>query len=138
MDATLTALPVCRVLPEAEYHRLLSHEPFASGGLPNPAYNRIIVAEVGTEIVACWMVLTCVHVEPLWIHPEHRKRPGLIRRLWTAVAGVLQESHVLVAFGCITDADAAQNVPLALRLGFEKVAGDLYYIRVPPAAGEES
>lgn len=127
-----------RILPEDEYPRLLDFEPFASGGLPNPLYNRIIVAELdgpGGAIIAFWMVMTCVHTEPIWVHPAHRSRPGLIRRLWLTVLGILQEADVQVAFACITDKDAAQNVPLAMRLGFEKQAGDLYFVHVPQALG---
>ena len=133
-------LPLVRDLPADDWHRLATLEPFATGGLPNPAFNRILVAEVGGpggEVVGYWMVLTCVHAEPIWIKDEHRKRPGLIRRLWGAVWQVLQENDVQIAFACITDKDAASNVPLAMRLGFEKVPGDLYYIRVPPRASEK-
>lgn len=138
-------LPPVRELPPEEWERLLPFPPFDVGGLPAPEYNRIIVAELGGpggEIVAYWMVLTCVHTEPVWIHPEHRSRPGLIRRLWGGVRDILREANVTIAFACITDADAVRNVPLAMRLGFEKLAGDLFYIRVgdmgaPPAPPKE-
>lgn len=127
---TPTPIPTLRVLPDEDYPRLLAFEPFATGGLPSPAVSRILVAELGGDIVGFWGLFNAVHVEPLWIHPDHRSRPGLIRRLWTAVQSELRAAGVFTAFACIADRDAAQNVPLALRQGFERVPGDLYMIRL--------
>lgn len=132
-----TPLPATRDLPPEDWHRLATFWPFTDG-LPDPRFSRIIVAEVGGpggEIRAFWTVMTCVHVEPVWIHPDDRKRPGLVRRLWTAVHTLLLDLDVRVAFACILDKDAAQNVPLALRLGFQKLRGDLYAIYPHPGDG---
>lgn len=121
-----------RELPPDEWPRLADLPPFrAAGGLPNPDATRIIVAEAdgpGTPIIACWLILQTIHVEPLWVAEAHRGRPGLIRRLWNRVWTVLREIQAPLAFACILDADAT-NVPMAVRLGFEKAAGDLYFIR---------
>lgn len=125
-------LPTVRLLPPEEYPRLLPFPSFA-GGLPNPDTSRILVAELNGEIVGFWGLFAAVHAEPLWIHPDHRSRPGLIRRLWTALTNEMRETNTEIAFACIADTDAAKNVPLALRQGFERYAGDLYFVRVPPA-----
>lgn len=137
MTTTMTDLQR-RMLPVEEWHRLLRFTPFAQGGLPSPDATRIIVAEVGGpggEIRAFWTITGCVHVEPVWIHPEERKRPGLIRGLWRAVLDTLRENGVKVAFACILDRDAAANTPLVMRLGFEKLPGDLFMLLVPDEHG---
>jgi hypothetical protein len=127
-----------RMLPTEEWWRLLPFEPFVRGGLPSPDATRIIVAEVdgpGGEIRAFWTITGCVHVEPVWIHPEERKRPGLVRGLWRQVLETLRENGVVSAFACIMDRDAAANTPLVMRLGFQKLPGDLYLLLVPDALG---
>jgi hypothetical protein len=137
MDET-RQLPHVRVLPGEEYERLRVFPPFA-GGLPNPDFTRIIVAELGGpggELVAVWSLIQAIHAEPMWVREDHRKRAGLIRRLWTSVWSELQAVGALMAFAIVADQDAAANVPLVLRLGFEKLPADLYMIRLTPGTGQ--
>lgn len=130
MPASQTSLPTVRELPWEEWGKVAHLEPFASQGLPAPEHSRIIVAEQEGTIVAYWGLFSAIHVEPLWIHPDHRKRPGLVRRLWLAVVETLRGAGVRTAFACIADVDAAQNVPLALRHGFVRIQGDLYFVQI--------
>ena len=88
------------------------------------------MAEQEGTIVAYWGIFTAIHIEPLWIHPDYRSRAGLVRRLWTEVTATLQAANVRTAFACIADVDAAKNVPLALRHGFTRIQGDLYFVRI--------
>jgi ribosomal protein S18 acetylase RimI-like enzyme len=129
---------VVRDLPAEEWEKLRAFEPWATQGLPSEEHSRIIVAEQGGAIIAYWGIFTAIHVEPLWIHPDHRRRPGLVRRLWGSVVATLQGAGIRTAFACIADADAAQNVPLALRRGFERMPGDLYFVHVDPEVVKES
>lgn len=132
MDSTLLTrtVPAVRELPPEEWAKVAHLEPFLTAGLPSPEHSRIIVAEQEGVIVAFWGLFTAVHVEPLWIREDHRQRPGLVRRLWAAVVTTLRSAQVGTAFACIADADAARNIPLALRHGFARVPGDLYVVRV--------
>src|SRR5258708_4293676 len=101
--ATREVLTV-RELPASEFPRLASVEPFDKLGFPKPATSRVIVGEDSEGgIVAYWCVFAAIHVEPVWIHPEHRARPGLIRRLWESVRGVLVASREEIAFCNIFD-----------------------------------
>lgn len=129
-------LPTVRELPPEEWAKVAHLEPFASQGLPAPEHSRIIVAEQEGTIVAYWGAFSAIHVEPLWVHPDHRRRPGLVRRLWSGVVSTLQSAGVRTAFACIADVDAAQNVPLALRQGFQRIPGDLYFVRIDPVKKE--
>lgn len=134
MERTAELMPEVRELPPEEWDRLTPFPPF-DGGLPNPEHSRIIVAELGGPggaLVAFWGMFSAVHVEPLWIHPDHRKRPGLIRRLWLTVRQTLLDLGIHTAFAAIADRDAAQNVPLAMRIGFDRFSGDLYFVQLQP------
>lgn len=116
---------------------MLAFQPFDTQGLPPPETTRIIVAELdgpGTPIIAYWCVFTAIHVEPVWIHPDHRGRAGLVRALWRTIRGVLNGQS---AFACIFDADAPRSAPLARKLGMEKLPGDLYFLSRPAPLPED-
>lgn len=126
-----------RELPPDEFGRLIGVGPAGAELFPN-ALTRVIVAEDSEgKIVAYWWVWPAVHVEPVWISEENRWRAGMVRSLWTQVRNVLVESNIPVAFGIIGYEDALMSLPPALRLGFKKVPGDLYYIAVQPGEKEE-
>jgi hypothetical protein len=128
---------IVRDLPAEEFHRLQGIGLFEIYDLPNMQHSRAVVGEEvypdgSHKIVAYWLVFDAVHVEPLWIHPDHRKKPGFARRLWKGVQDVLVATGVPIAFACIADNDAAENLPQALRLGFKKIPGSLFFIEVRP------
>lgn len=79
-------------------------------------------------IVATWGVFATVHIEPLWIEESHRKNPGLIRGLWEAVHEILKRTSQKVSFAILAEDSPA--LPLAERLDFEKIDGDLYWVRL--------
>jgi len=124
-------------VPPAEWAARLSHiEPFKTHGFPNPALCKVLCAVApNEEVVAAWWITLAWHAEPVWIAPEHRKRPGLIRRLWERVRQELIAEGADVAFGIITD---PQVVGQASRLGFARVHGDLYFLRVNKDEEKES
>lgn len=123
---------VVRELPPEEFDLLLQSPLFQQFGLPNLQHTRVVVAqEVGTgKLAAYWMIYDAVHVEPLWIDDQHRKRPGLARQLWGGVQRVLEQTDANTAYATIADQDMAMNLPQATRLGFKKVPGALFYITV--------
>lgn len=130
---------VVRVLPPEEYHLLQGVHLFAHLPLPDREhFIPVVVQEVkSSRIVGYWFVFDAVHVEPLWIDEEYRKRPGIARRLWKGVQAELERVGAPMAFACIADQDAAQNLPQATRLGFRRVPGGLYFIEVRPENAEE-
>jgi hypothetical protein len=88
-----------------------------------------VVAAVALDgkIVAYWPIWVAVHAEPLWVAPEHRS-PQVIRGVIQALQQALAEEQVPSAFAIIGHADQAVSLPPALKLGFERVQGDLYYV----------
>jgi hypothetical protein len=130
---------VVRELPPAEFPLLLASPLFQHFGLPDLTHTRAIVAqEAGSgKLVAYWLIFDAVHVEPLWIAEEHRKRPGLARRQWKGVQDVLVETGTPTAYAMIAENDMAANLPQATRLGFRKVPGQLFFIDVKGNQPEE-
>lgn len=89
------------------------------------------VVEVDGKIVAYWPIIVTVHVEPLWISPEHRHNRQVAKLLVQQVFETLKAEGITLAFGMIADEDFVQNFPMAAKLGFQKAPGDLYFIQVP-------
>lgn len=93
---------------------------------------RVAVAEVDGAIVAYWVVWYALHIEPLWIHPDHRRAPRV-------VAGIVQEMERLVgatgepsAFAVLEQENVDLLARAAMRLGFHEAPGKLYYVVVQP------
>lgn len=94
-----------RVLDPSEWSRL--RETGAPLGTVvdqlDPAQTQIIVVEDGDQIVGCWAVLRVVHVEGAWVHPDHRKRSAVVRRLMQMMRRVARRwgaSSVLTGADC--------------------------------------
>ncbi len=123
---------IIRELGPDEVHLLYTLPPFNVEGVPAFGHSRVIVGqdkETGA-IVAYWFIFDAVHVEPVWIDFNFRKRPGLIRRLWGKVREVLEESKVPGAFAMVDNAAVMPNASQAVRLGFKRLPGELYYLRL--------
>lgn len=116
-----------RELPHEEFGRLQGVLPDYRGADPRTA--RIVVAEtVEGEIVATWCLFATVHIEPLWVAEPHRGNPGLIRGLWRKVHEILEATRQRVSFAVFEEGSPALS--LAERLGFEKIDGSLYWVRL--------
>jgi len=74
-----------RWLPPSEWHKLAGTELGEVWAILNPEHTKVCVVEHEGEILGCWSLTTCVHVEGLWIHPEHRGKAAVGRRLYSTV-----------------------------------------------------
>lgn len=97
-----------RILPPEEYGRLAGTEAAALVPQLTDAA-RVVVVERDGEILGCHVLQIVLHAEGLWIHPDHRKRSSVGRRLWTAVQQTVRDSFGVAWFmtGC-ANADVAQ------------------------------
>lgn len=121
-----------RVLDPGEYNRLQeAGGPLAGYDLSRIDHMRILGVEEHGRLIGYWAVAVLVHAEPLWLDAPARGRPSVVRKLLTALTSLLQDLECKVAFGVINDRDFDMNLPMARRLGFERVPGDLYVIQVP-------
>jgi GNAT superfamily N-acetyltransferase len=101
--------------------------------------NDIPGVEVDGRVVAYWPVWLAVHAEPLWVDPAHRT-PGTIRVLVETLFQHLRDAGVGSAFVVLGHADQQVTLSAALRLGFQRVPGDLYVVDLraaQPAPVEE-
>jgi hypothetical protein len=126
---------VVRELRPEELDALTAVPPFNEVGLGTEDRDtvRVVGAIRDGKIVAYWMLFDTVHVEPLWISPEERGNPALIRQIWEKVRGILDRCGVPIAFAVIGDGALGTNAPMAARLGFKPLAGNLFYLLVDRA-----
>lgn len=111
-----------RVLPPEEWHRLQGLGHFASCALPDPEHSAIVVVEDGGRIIGTQIILNLVHLEGVWIDPEYRHKPGVVRGLVEETWGALHAFGISTVF---TIGQATDVIVQAFRLGFERIDGVL-------------
>ena len=134
---TTTSPLLIRVLQPAEFALLAPHLP---QGPPHPDHSVVLVAQRvkpdgSPGKLAGFVVLwDTVHMEPFWVAPEYRRRPGLLRRLWSGAEEVLRRQNVPLAFALLEPGSMAE--PLLSRMaGWTELPGKLWRF-ITPAAGK--
>jgi GNAT superfamily N-acetyltransferase len=124
-----------RELPPEEWPRLAAYEPFATGGLPSAGHWRILVAEVGPDLVAFVCLFDAVHLEPLWVAPEYRLRPKtfghLLQALWAEAHQLLTDLGVGAVFATVDQSNLPRGGRFLEHLGFHPAPARLYVATVP-------
>jgi len=116
-----------RVLPVEEWPRLLDL-PFGANGLPDEHFAIILVTEDPTgAIVGVWAAVTAVHLDGLWVDPNHRDTP-VAGQLLRQMKATLQEKAVTISFTLIQDAEV---MVLAHKAGFVRSPWDLWQLTLP-------
>lgn len=105
--------------------------PLADVDLSKLEAEAIPVVEVDGRIVAYWPIFYALHLEPLWVDPDQRGDAGVLRALLDLLQLAVVASGEPVAFAVI--APDAPSLPMAERLGFAPVPGNLYYAVQHPA-----
>lgn len=72
-----------RVLPIEEWYRL-AHTELGSV-LDRLSGANVMVVEHDGQIIGCWALMLAVHAEGVWIHPAHRGKGSVARRLWSGM-----------------------------------------------------
>lgn len=91
-----------RLLPPADWSRLQGTEAEQLYPLLNPATAGVVVVEDGDRIVGCHVLMWVLHAECLWIHPDHRGKSSVARRLWGTVQRTARAwgVHALMTAAC--------------------------------------
>jgi hypothetical protein len=100
----------------------------------------IAVVEEDGVILAYWVVWYALHMEPLWVHPDHRQRPAVIKHIMRQAQEIVIASEAPAAFCIVEDVEAGEVVAgYADRLGFMRAPGALFYVVVqaPPPEPEK-
>lgn len=93
-----------RTLPASEWDRIPSDAALSQViGLCRPDQIEVLVVEHDGQIVGCWAFLTIVHAEGVWIHPDHRGKSSVARRLWTGMQTLLRGKVSAVVTGAADD-----------------------------------
>ena len=114
-----------RVLPVEEWSRLAGTE---AGGLDIPHAARVVVVEDGGAIVGCHILVPVLHAECLWIHPAHRGRSSVARRLWAAVRREVSNHFQVGAFATAAASDDVRR--LLDHVGATRIEADFYMVPV--------
>lgn len=115
-----------RVLPPAEWARIAHIEPFASGGLPNPDYWRIVVVERDGVIVACCSLFDTVHWDCFWVAEGDRGNPAVFKDLIEAGVQVMDDHQIPMVHTTVPDERGDLGAMLE-RFGFHNAHGQLYF-----------
>lgn len=122
-----------RELQPEELYLLSTVPPFNTDGIPDFRHAGVAVVQEkeSRRVVGYWMLFDTIHVEPLWLHPDYRKRSGVLRKLWGKVADMLGRTETKRAFAIIQNDDEAEALrEQAKRLGFQRMTGDLYFVNL--------
>src|SRR4030043_137058 len=111
-----------RELPLEEWDRVRNLGHFATCGLPNPEYSRILVVETDEgQIVGIWFAMNVVHLEGLWIEPSHRGKSAVGRKLLYGMMKFLKNENVKNVFTLSIEPYITR---LALHAGFKQLPGE--------------
>jgi hypothetical protein len=111
-----------RILPRDEYPRLAGTELDAVWPIL-PLDAQVVVVEQDGQIVGCWSAYRLVHVEGLWIAPEHRGKGSVARRL---LVGMRETVAEMGASGAITGALTDDVRTMLRHIGATHLPGDHY------------
>lgn len=116
-----------RILPRDEWPKLAGTE--AETVWPHFGDStRVVVVEADGQIVGCHVLVPVLHVECLWVHPDHRRKAGVARRLWTAVQ---REAREFFGARWVQTGAASDEVrQLLAHVGGVKVECDHYMVPV--------
>ena len=94
-----------RILPIEEWSRLAGADidPPTQGG-------DVLVVEQDGAIVACAGLAWCLHLEDVWVHPDHRGRVGAVRALLRGVATRIAPAGIRAVCVGVVDPDIADFV----------------------------
>ena len=87
----------------------------------------IVVEDEDGVVVACWGIMTTVHVEGLWIAESHRGHPGVARALLSTTVQELQRNDVREV---LTQSLTPEIDAMITKVGGSKVPGQTWVIPV--------
>lgn len=121
------AAVTARILPPAEWSRL-ADTPLKAASL-DPDSAMVVVVEHHGTIIGCWAAMNTMHVEGLWIAPEHQGHAGTARALMTTMVEELLKAGVEAV---LTNAATPEVEAMIQKAGGRQVPGSLWFIPLTP------
>lgn len=116
-----------RILPASEWSRLAGTELEQAVPHLKPEDTTVLVVEDGDQIVGCWALIRYVHAECVWVHPDHRGRCSVARRL---LAFMRRTARGLGASAVITGSLNPEVSELLRKLRATALPGQSYVLPV--------
>jgi N-acetylglutamate synthase-like GNAT family acetyltransferase len=121
---TLVEAPyVSRLLPEWEWSKLAGTEAESIYQALDPRTAKVLAVERDGQIVGCWILAPVYHAECLWMHPEHRGKTSVARRLWGLMRSTCRQLGIRTV---ATAADSDTVRDLLAHVQAIKVPADTY------------
>ena len=118
---------ITRILPPSEWHRLVGTEAESIVPGLQPDDTRVLVVEQNGQIVGTWTLLRFVHVECIWIDPQHRRKAGVAVRL---LRGMVDLARAWGARSVLTASVTPEVTTMIQRLGGLPIPGEHFAIPV--------
>jgi hypothetical protein len=115
-----------RVLPVEEWGQVAHLEPFASGGLPDPRYWRIVVVERDGAIVAMSSLFDSVHWDLFFVAEADRGNPVVFKELLEGGVEVM-DAYEIAQVHTTIPSGRTDLANMLERFGFERAPGDLFF-----------
>lgn len=116
-----------RILPPDEYDKLTGTD--AERLVPHlTAATRVVVVEQDGQVIGCHLLQVVLHAEGLWIHPDHRGKTSVARRLWARVRSEVRGHFGVPGFLTMAMSDEVRQ--LLSHVDATKVNGDTYFVPV--------
>ncbi len=115
-----------RVLDPSEYDRLAGLGPFKDR-VPDADVVVVVAEDDAGGIIGYWCAFNAVHLEPLWVAEAERSN-GVGMALWDGLREALKVHDVANAFAMVADEDVMTHLPLAMKLGFNRVPVSTLFI----------
>lgn len=116
---------ITRQLPRDEWPRIAHTEIGPALAVLPPDDTRILIVEEANEVLGSWALIRYLHVEGVWVHPDHRKRGRVAAHL---LKGMTDLAHAWGQSVVLTAALTDDVRTLIAHLGGERLPGDHYAI----------
>lgn len=99
-----------RILNPDEYLRLAGTP--AEGAVTHftPATRVVVVEDDDGKLLGCEVFQPILHGEFLWIHPQHRGKSSVARRLWKAMKDTVKREFSVEWFATGCDSDQVREL----------------------------
>jgi hypothetical protein len=114
-----------RILPPDDWPRLAGTELEQVWPLLDPTGAIVVVVEdAAGMIIGCWSLIPYLHAEGVWVHPAHRQRAAVAKRLIHATVNAARATGATSVMTTALTPAVAQL--LTHHLGAIRLPGEMY------------
>lgn len=120
-----------RVLEPSEWHRVQDLDVGELLQFVRTEDVKVVVVEHEDEIIASWTIMRMVHLEGVWVHPQH-KNAGVVRSL---IRKTKEEAAEWSSAWVVTSAASDAVRAILSRMHAKKVEADMYTLALDQFGG---